>query len=856
MGESEHSETWSISIKQVNEADQSGFTLQVSPEDDIARLQKQIEGITGLEPSQQRLIYRGRLIGGNNWTADTNEGDASRPVKREPTKIKDIAGLGNGHTIHLLKKRETASTAAAENEESAPTETDRISNGTSSSSPGGDFLAALLAVGDSVDSNNNNENMSASSAGARWRTPRIRSSRRRLHHRLQAEDLDQSDPGSFEPVRQSLMTIHTMVAAAEVQSPIHVNRQWYTGQWIDCLDTVNQWLEATVVEVVDPDNILPPRQASQDSTDESQRTEFITFTETRNQASFIAAADLDRRAFLLLEPCEDGDPGDEGGEYFGWKRRDNSGVQLLLVHYNGWPHRWDEWIRSDSDRIRPFRTRTRHPNASPYASPTPQSAYAESPPTFIRSNVESEDRDGLLPEIGRVVNQVNSLLNRIIANSYLALDDARSEVDSANLPWMTASNEIVEEIESGEERKEDSLLTNSSVSGDDGALSSRENDGKATSNRKQNRLTARDLEVLAPLFDRLGRTLIDAAPHVAALARAARVQPDEDAPLTVNLESVEDHPTSLAGLLSLLSRDRRRHQSASSSNVGASTPDSNSTSQSSSTAVGNLSDTVSIVVDPDHVDFSAAVVNTTRGEVRSGPRNRTQSNSDEAASLLGAYLAAASLSGLGGSITGDTENGLQGLGRILRDQNGAGIDIHIHAVVTAPGMPAGALGLAGLVDGGGGVAVGSPGVPAIASPDSAGGTFMSHGRSSSSRSSRSNSLRRRVSSNFLSDDDEMGIFSELYSENPGPLEHATTSSTTTTAAATAVEEVTTSPHEDSSPVDPLQPHRSRSASGSSRRSRRNGSSGNEPVRSDSTVPGRAGGSRLLDRFFRRNNSSN
>ena len=41
-------------------------------------------------------------------------------------------------------------------------------------------------------------------------------------------------------------------------------------------------------------------------------------------------------------------------------RPDNNNVQLLLVHYNGWPHRWDEWIRSDSVRIRPFRTRTHH----------------------------------------------------------------------------------------------------------------------------------------------------------------------------------------------------------------------------------------------------------------------------------------------------------------------------------------------------------------------------------------------------------------------------------------------------------------------------------------------------------------
>ena len=59
------------------------------------------------------------------------------------------------------------------------------------------------------------------------------------------------------------------------------------GQWIDALDTVEQWLEATVLEL------------SSDSTQ-------------------------------------------------------------VLVHYNGWPSRWDEWIDVRSPRLSPFRTKTLH----------------------------------------------------------------------------------------------------------------------------------------------------------------------------------------------------------------------------------------------------------------------------------------------------------------------------------------------------------------------------------------------------------------------------------------------------------------------------------------------------------------
>ena len=43
----------------------------------------------------------------------------------------------------------------------------------------------------------------------------------------------------------------------------------------------------------------------------------------------------------------------------------------VFVHYNGWGTRWDEWIEMDSDRIRPFRYHTRQTNYSHYQSPFP-----------------------------------------------------------------------------------------------------------------------------------------------------------------------------------------------------------------------------------------------------------------------------------------------------------------------------------------------------------------------------------------------------------------------------------------------------------------------------------------------------
>merc|ERR1712216_654631 len=95
-------------------------------------------------------------------------------------------------------------------------------------------------------------------------------------------------------------------------------------------------------------------------------------------------------------------------------RSNNNGVKLLLIHYNGWPSRWDEWIRSDSERLRPFRTRTRHPSMSSIASPTPQSVYNDAPSTNIIGENEEDDRFALLPELHVTLSQVSQFLADLI----------------------------------------------------------------------------------------------------------------------------------------------------------------------------------------------------------------------------------------------------------------------------------------------------------------------------------------------------------------------------------------------------------------------------------------------------------
>lgn len=310
----------------------------------------------------------------------------------------------------------------------------------------------------------------------------------------------------------------------------------------------------------------------------------------------------------------------------------------------------------------------------------------------------------------------------------------------------------------------------------------------------------RELQNLSTLLDRLGRTLTDAAPHVASLAdnvgnspqnepEGMASVPEDDSyeeALEQALEEIaesmpesEESPadTRMGGLLSLWSRERRRQSQSSTndSNMSNSRPLEETSSSTPATTPTTPS------IDPDHEDYVSGLVNTTRGEVRSGPRSR--SSNDDVTNLLGAYLASASLGGSGEGEDGGTGGGAGGLGQLLRsgsiggggDGGGGGIDIHIHAVVTSPGMPGGAVGITPLGGGGGatggGTATGGTGL---------GGTrnlFSSTRRASSTnsilRQSRQGassllSSRRRVQSS--EDDEDTGLFAELYSETPEPVD--------------------------------------------------------------------------------------
>jgi len=842
---------------------EANFQVQVSPEDTLECLYSQIEQATGLKAAQQRLIYRGRILPRNDdhycdtkgeaCPADDNDDEkedndekpSATPKTNEATtaataaatasstekkvtdakKIKDIVGLGDGHTIHLVKRQEsvadpaTATSSTTNAFESATTTTAADSDESLSGIGTASLLAALMGLS-GADEDNDGTTTTTTASRQRWRSTR-RS--RRPHYRLTAEDLTVPDPGTLEPVRQSLMTIHTLLPHAQhpaTTSPLEANRRWYRGQWLDVRDTVNQWLEATVVVVMNPEDILPPGSdqwqaaaaaAAVQEEDEAANSAGASILEPVTDPA-VHAIDYEGRRRLLLEPCEEGDAGDLGGGFR--PRRSNRNVQLLLIHYNGWPHRWDEWIRSDSERIRPFRTRTRHPSMvrtffladvfivyceggvpffsilitftslylcaitiqATYSSPTTQSAFNDSPPTFIAHEDHGMERPAILPELSRVVTAIDELLREVAADEAAQVITEQQQID---LPWAVRIPDSSDEEEDAERDSDDDDVYKEDD--DDEALpplvadepsedAAQVNDTSSPStrhgNRKDSQLRRRQLQLLAPLLDRLGRTLVDVAPHVAALANDNTEENNEgsvsSAEAVGTSEPVEDHHSTLGGLLSLLSRDRRRQRNSSRDHGNGETEEAE--------VSNNENNNLTWPVDPDYVDFATGAVNTTRGEVRSGPRSR--SSNDDIAGLLGAYLAAASLGlntgggggGGGGSGDNDDASNILGLGRVLRGNGGGnggpGIDIHIHAVLTAPGMPPTPVGGgAGL---GGGLGIAALGVGGGATPATT--------RTPSTPPSRRglSSLRHRAPSPVVGEDD--GLFSDLYSESPDPVD--------------------------------------------------------------------------------------
>ena len=247
-------------------------------------------------------------------------------------------------------------------------------------------------------------------------------------------------------------------------------------------DTVNQWLEASILEICSPRDILESNvnnisNAESDANDDTNAPDSITIRQlsnprthpisppssirsssafrSTNTVPLVLGTNLSERRLLLLPNEED------------LNGNDIDDVQILLIHYNGWSgSEWNEWIRGDSDRIRPFRSLSiptydyERNNRDDYLSPTIQSRpeYNENSVDVGLSNIR------LVSEVVRVLDGVNGVMQRSLPNSSFDGDG-----NNGNLPWSESNSSSTAEA---------------------------------------------SLVRMAPLLDRLGRALVDVAPLI------------------------------------------------------------------------------------------------------------------------------------------------------------------------------------------------------------------------------------------------------------------------------------------------------------------------------------------------------
>eukprot|EP00814_Leptocylindrus_danicus_P018914 CAMPEP_0116022758 /NCGR_PEP_ID=MMETSP0321-20121206/11174_1 /TAXON_ID=163516 /ORGANISM="Leptocylindrus danicus var. danicus, Strain B650" /LENGTH=1090 /DNA_ID=CAMNT_0003493883 /DNA_START=712 /DNA_END=3984 /DNA_ORIENTATION=+ len=580
---------WHLTIKTVS-SEHAPFTIPINPKDTLDTLQRIITEHTNLQPTQQRLIYRGRML---NVAVNSSNG--------EDCTIDSVDGLCDGQTIHLVPRPagippSNSNSNSNSNQEEEEDNNEMFAEYTAMQmGAGGDptetimgemFSRAVLAEEGGLEvsllslllgatstfgtTNNNNTNRNGNrrssiisdmrlsneddeednegdeseqiNNGNSWRrrsfsipsTSLDRNSIRRGGSNAANLSSDAQQPNStnnqqqqqgsamepLEPIRQNLMTLNTMLRhhdanLAEVSvDSIDANRRFYRGQWIDCLDTVNQWLEATVIDVVDASDLLvdngngngdEANLATNDvASDEGisaledvQSNTIRSSTAFREQARepLIRSTNLAGRNQLLQLRDERTDT----------PRSDC--VQLLLVHYNGWPSEtWDEWIRSDSHRIRPFRTRTVHRSIGPQnpngaMSPSVQNPVlpVHAPRTHVALEEEAnlitspaDDRLGVLQEVTQTLGDVQGVLNRYVHPNLQSNDNDNDQINSRQLPWRTNTD---------------------------------------TDNSTNPMMTRREeLRIIAPLLDRLGRALVDIAPQLADLAE----EPTSTDPLLPN----------------------------------------------------------------------------------------------------------------------------------------------------------------------------------------------------------------------------------------------------------------------------------------------------------------------------------
>lgn len=161
--------------------------------------------------------------------------------------------------------------------------------------------------------------------------------------------------------------------------------------------------------------------------------------------------------------------------------------QKVYVHYNGWAKRWDEWINMDSSRIALFRTYTVGSITQDLMSPMPVTE-----PDAENLERQDFDMNEFIFDVGFLMNKVTAMLIEFGKyQNFKKLKEKQLQLRRQQYIIQQLKEENKDEYYGEEEYQEEIMQLTSKSS----LMSSQ----------------------LGPIFDRMGRMMIDLAPHFAML---------------------------------------------------------------------------------------------------------------------------------------------------------------------------------------------------------------------------------------------------------------------------------------------------------------------------------------------------
>lgn len=228
----------------------------------------------------------------------------------------------------------------------------------------------------------------------------------------------------------------------------------------------------------------------------------------------------------------------------------NTDTRMMYVHYNGWPVRWDEWISWDSPRVAPFRTRTMH--TSNTSNTLSNHDFLQACPTVV-TRIATPGSDGASTDPVQMLSDIIDMSGLIMNYAKRQMDRYKPHTENPNGRHNRSSSECYDD--------DDDLLkdikyhspTHSPVTapctiaspGENTEFNSNSNGGGTDNRNSGMSLPPRVYSEIAPLFDRLGRVLIDMAPQLQTLGGVAAITPPSD---TIYNNSL-GLPSSIAALL-------------------------------------------------------------------------------------------------------------------------------------------------------------------------------------------------------------------------------------------------------------------------------------------------------------------